>query len=201
MNMEQRARNQVSYIFSREVILKRLLQEGIISDLEFERYNQLLYDRYQMDASTGIPRPSSLTISEASSQAYSGASTKYMSLTAEAKAVYKDNPGYAVQSWLRDSNTIAFLHYWELKNNIAFNSSGYEALIEELMTPSATLTTKKWIETTNAIGLLSKQGKNGGTYAHPEIACAFRAWLRPEFKYSLVQSFLTSHRSWGYQNE
>lgn len=196
MDTTQMARNQVSYIFSREVILKKLLQEGIISDSEFDLYNQLLYDRYQMDASTGIPRPGSLTIPEAQDQEFSDTSTEYISLTTEAKAVYEDNPGYAVQSWLRDSNTIAFLHYWELKNNINFDSSSYEALIEELKAPSATLTTKKWIEATNAIGLRSKQGKNGGTYAHPEIACAFRAWLRPEFQYSLVQSFLATHRGW-----
>ena len=67
---------------------------------------------------------------------------------------------------------------------------------EELKSPSSTLTAKKWIEATNAIGLQSKQGKNGGTYAHPEIACAFCAWLRPEFQYSLVQSFFAEHRNW-----
>lgn len=151
MDMEQRARNQVSYVFSKEVILKKLLQEGVISDLEFKRYNQLLYDRYQMDASTGIPRPISLINPETQDQSLSDVSTEYLSLTAEARMVYEDNPGYAVQSWLRSSNTIAFLHYWEQKNNANFNSSGFETLIAELKTPAATLTTKKWIDTTNAI--------------------------------------------------
>ena len=68
--------------------------------------------------------------------------------------------------------------------------------MEEMKNPSLTLTAKKWIETTNAVGLQSKMGKNGGTYAHSEIACAFCAWLRPQFQYSLVQSFLTEHRNW-----
>lgn len=77
-----------------------------------------------------------------------------------------------------------------------FNETGYKALLEEMKNPSLTLTAKKWIETTNAVGLQSKMGKNGGTYAHPEIACAFCAWLRPQFQYSLVQSFLTEHRNW-----
>ena len=66
----------------------------------------------------------------------------------------------------------------------------YKALEEELKSPTLTLTAKKWIEATRAIGLRSKQGKNGGTYAHPEIACVFRAWLHPEYQYTLVQSFL-----------
>jgi len=197
MNAGQKARNQVSYVFSKDVILKNLLQEGLISDLEFERYDQMLYDRYQMDATTGIPRPNSLVISDETEQLYAETPVDYISLTAEAKKVFDNAPGYAVQSWLRDGNTIAFLRCWEMKNNVNFNEAGYEALLEELKNPSSTLTAKKWIEATNAIGLQSKQGKNGGTYVHPEIACAFCAWLRPEFQYSLIQSFLAAHRNWG----
>lgn len=196
MEPEQKARNQVSYVFSKEVILEKLLREGVISDSEYNRYDQLLYDRYQMDASTGIPRPNCSAVSEAPGQVCAITPVDYISLTAEAKKVFENAPGYAVQSWLRDGNTIAFLHYWELKNNANFNVIGYETLLEELKSPSSTLTAKKWIEATNAIGLQSKQGKNGGTYAHPEIACAFCAWLRPEFQYSLVQSFLAAHRNW-----
>ena len=59
MSNERRTKNQVSYIFSKEVILKDLLQQGAISDLEFARYDEMLYDRYQLDAKTGIPRPAS----------------------------------------------------------------------------------------------------------------------------------------------
>ena len=59
MNDERRTKNQVSYIFSKEVILKDLLHQGVISDLEFARYDEMLYDRYQLDAETGIPYPSS----------------------------------------------------------------------------------------------------------------------------------------------
>lgn len=61
MDTEQKTRNHVSYVFSKEMILKKLLREGIISDSEFEWYDQMLYDRYQMDASTGCPRPVSLS--------------------------------------------------------------------------------------------------------------------------------------------
>lgn len=114
----------------------------------------------------------------------------YLSLTDEARSVNQDQPGYVIQSWLRDRTTISFLHYWETQNNENFDAAGYKALEEELKSPTLTLTAKKWIEATRAIGLRSKQGKNGGTYAHPEIACVFRAWLHPEYQYTLVQSFL-----------
>lgn len=197
MDEERKARNHVSYVFSKEVILKDLLQEGLITDSEFERYDQLLYDRYQMSTDMGIPRPNCPIASGEPEQTHTDTLTDYISLTTEAKKVFENAPGYAVQSWLRDGNTIAFLRYWELRNNADFNVIGYEALLEELKSPSSTLTAKKWINATNAIGLQSKQGKNGGTYAHPEIACAFYAWLRPEFQYSLIQSFLASHRNWG----
>lgn len=197
MDAKQKTRNHVSYIFSKETILKKLLQDGIISDSEFERYDQMLYDRYQMDASTGCPQPVSLSEAQDSTVPLQDSTlVEYISLTAAAKKVLKNEPGYAVQSWLRDMKTIEYLHFWELKNNTGFNETGYEALLEEMKNPSLTLTAKKWIETTNAVGLQSKMGKNGGTYAHPEIACAFCAWLRPQFQYSLVQSFLTEHRNW-----
>ncbi len=201
MSEEQRTKNQVSYIFSKEVILRDLLQQGIISDLEFARYDEMLYDRYHLNTDMGIPRPAVPLVSDQPQPPFSSKEVVYMSLTAEAKKVFENAPGYAVQSWLRNGNTIAFLHYWELKNNADFNQAGYEALLEELKSPSLTLTAKKWIESTNAIGLQSKQGKSGGTYAHPEIACAFYAWLRPEFQYSLIQSFLAAHQNWGIQHE
>ena len=121
----------------------------------------------------------------------------YISLTAEAKKINKTAPGYVVQSWLRDGSTLLFLHYWEQKNNADFDVAGYEALVDELKNGASTLTAKKWIESTHAVGLHSKMGKHGGTYAHPEIACAFCAWLRPEFHYTLIQSFLETHRDWG----
>lgn len=196
---EQQAKNQVSYVFSREVILKDLRRQGIISDFEFERYDQMLYDRYQLDSSMGIPRPTIVMREDEANQPAVDGQADYISLTAEAKKASQTAPGYVVQSWLRDSNTIAFLHYWELKNNVNFNAAGYDTLLEELKNGAMTLTAKKWIESTNAVGLQSKLGKYGGTYAHPEIACAFCAWLQPEFHYTLIQSFLTAHSNWGRQ--
>ena len=189
MDAEKMTKNHVSYIYSKEIILKNLLQQGIISNQDFERYDQMLYDRYHMDSSLGISRP---IISSQSAELPDADQSDfiYLSLTDEARSVNQDQPGYVIQSWLRDRTTISFLHYWETQNNENFDAAGYRALEEELKSPTLTLTAKKWIEATRAIGLRSKQGKNGGRYAHPEIACVFRAWLHPEYQYTLVQSFL-----------
>lgn len=189
MDAEKVTKNHVSYIYSKEIILKNLLQQGIISNQDFDRYDQMLYDRYHMDSSLGISRP---IISSQSAELPDAdqSDLTYLSLTDEARSVNQDQPGYVIQSWLRDRTTISFLHYWETQNNENFDAAGYKALEEELKSPTLTLTAKKWIEATRAIGLRSKQGKNGGTYAHPEIACVFRAWLHPEYQYTLVQSFL-----------
>jgi len=189
MDAEKVTKNHVSYIYSKEILLKNLLQQGIISNQDFDRYDQMLYDRYHMDSSLGISRPiissQSAELPDADQSDFT-----YLSLTDEARSVNQDQPGYVIQSWLRDRTTISFLHYWETQNNENFDAAGYKALEEELKSPTLTLTAKKWIEATRAIGLRSKQGKNGGTYAHPEIACVFRAWLHPEYQYTLVQSFL-----------
>ena len=189
MDAEKVTKNHVSYIYSKEIILKNLLQQGIISNQDFDRYDQMLYDRYHMDSSLGISRPiissQSAELPDADQSDFT-----YLSLTDEARSVNQDQPGYVIQSWLRDRTTISFLHYWETQNNENFDAAGYKALEEDLKSPTLTLTAKKWIEATRAIGLRSKQGKNGGTYAHPEIACVFRAWLHPEYQYTLVQSFL-----------
>jgi len=61
-----------------------------------------------------------------------------------------------------------------------------------MKTPSFTLTPKQWITRTNAIGLISKQGKNGGTFAHPDIACDFHMWLYPEIRLNLITYFRES---------
>lgn len=106
----------------------------------------MLYDRYQMDAATGIPRPNSLMVSDETEQLHTDVLIDYISLTAEAKKVFDNATGYAVQSWLRDGNTIAFLRCWEMRNNANFNETGYETLLEELKSPSSTLSAKKWIE-------------------------------------------------------
>lgn len=111
----------------------------------------------------------------------------YVSLTEIVQAHSSDTPGYVIQSWLRSGNTLAFLNLWEKEWNPDYCESGYKELLDKKKTASFTLTPKLWIDQTKAIGIISKQGKSGGTFAHPMIACEFASWLVPEFKMQLLK--------------
>lgn len=112
---------------------------------------------------------------------------EYVSLTEFAHAHSKDASGYVIQSWLRSGNTLALLNLWEKENNPDYCEDAYIELVEKKKAASFTLTPKLWISRTKAIGLMSKQGKSGGTFAHPIIACEFASWLAPEFKLLLLK--------------
>lgn len=118
----------------------------------------------------------------------------YISLTEIARAHSEDAPGYVIQSWLRSGNTLSFLNLWEQENNPDYSEDGYTELWEKKKAASFTLTPKLWIDRTKAIGIVSKQGKAGGTFAHPMIACDFASWIAPEFKMLLIKLSLERTR-------
>ena len=109
------------------------------------------------------------------------------SLTEIAKRKDNLNPSYVIQSWLRDKNTLELLCLWEKEHNLEFNLEEARKLIAKTKESSFTLTSKIWITKTNAKGIVSKQGKGGGTYAHHEIAIDFITWLFPEKRYELTK--------------
>jgi len=111
----------------------------------------------------------------------------YVSLTDVARKENRESPGQVIQSWLRSRNTLEFLRIWELKNNSDFDEHECAALFEAMRAPSFTATPKQWIAKTKAIGIVSKQGKGGGTFAHPDIAMDFLMWLKPELRLELVK--------------
>ena len=111
----------------------------------------------------------------------------YILLTEIAQAHSEDASGYVIQSWLRSENTMAFLNLWEKEHNSDYSEAGYIELLEKKNAASFTLTPKLWINRTKAIGIVSKQGKFGGTFAHPMIACEFASWVAPEFKMLLLK--------------
>ena len=89
-----------------------------------------------------------------------------VSLTQFAKHKNETNPGYVIQSWLRERNTLGFLRLWEKEyNSHYFNDEAAKILIEKTHEPSFTLTAKVWITEINARGIESKQGSGGGTFA------------------------------------
>ena len=113
--------------------------------------------------------------------------TDYVSLTELAKRRNPSNPSYVIQSWLRDKNTIEFLGFWEKENNADSNNEEADTFVKRISESSFTLTTKVWIAQTKATGIISKQGNNGGTLAHRDIAIDFIVWLFPEKRYELVK--------------
>ena len=111
----------------------------------------------------------------------------YISLTDIARIKDSDNPRYIIQNWMRNRNTIEFLGVWESLYNPDFNRVEFDAFRTQAGLNSFVMTPQKWVETTNAIGIISKAGRYGGTYAHKEIAFEFASWISVEFKLYLVK--------------
>ena len=106
-------------------------------------------------------------------------------------ARYKDaeRTDYLISNWLRNRNTIEFLGIWEQLNNPGFNPIEFDGIKKQSGLNSFILTAKRWIDTTGAIGLISKSGRYGGTYAHKDIAFEFASWVSVEFKLYLIKEF------------
>ncbi len=94
-----------------------------------------------------------------------------------------------IRNWLRNRNTIEFLGMWEQLNNPNFKPVEFDGFKKEAGLNSFTLTPKQWIESTAAIGLISKAGRYGGTYAQKDIAFEFASWISVEFKLYLIKEF------------
>ncbi|HBC44937.1 MAG: hypothetical protein UX08_C0007G0039 [Candidatus Collierbacteria bacterium GW2011_GWB1_45_35] len=113
----------------------------------------------------------------------------YVSLTDMAK--YKDifRSDYILQNWIRGKHVIEFLGLWEKLYNKNFKPIEFDGFMSESGSNSFVLTPKKWIEKTNAIGIISRVGRGGGTYAHKDIAFEFASWISVEFKLYLIKEF------------
>lgn len=106
----------------------------------------------------------------------------YISLTDLARYVNPEEPKIPIQTWMRNKNVVSFLGLWEQMHNSNFKGIEFETFENEAGKNSFYLSPQKWISTTNAIGIISKSGNNGGTYAHSDIAIEFASWLSPELK-------------------
>jgi hypothetical protein len=100
-----------------------------------------------------------------------------------------DGGSALIEQWLKNKDTILFLGVWEQINNPGFNSPEFEGIRNEAGRNSFYLSAKKWIDLTNATGLIASAGRYGGTYAHKDIAFEFGSWLSPEFKLYLITEF------------
>ena len=113
----------------------------------------------------------------------------YICITDIARYKDPDRTDYIIQNWLRNRNTIEFLGIWERLNNPDFNPIEFDGFRKQSGLNSFTLTPKQWIGKTSAIGLISKPGRYGGTYAHKDIAYEFASWISVEFKLYLIKEF------------
>jgi hypothetical protein len=111
----------------------------------------------------------------------------YISLTDMVKGI--ENGLALIEKWLRNKNTIEFLGIWEEMYNPSFNSPEFEGIKNAAGLNRFILSVKQWIEKTNAIGIVAKAGRYGGTYAHKDLAFEFASWVSPQFKLYLLREF------------
>jgi hypothetical protein len=120
---------------------------------------------------------------------YSEKSAEFISLTDIARFRDAERSDYILQNWMRNRSTIEFMGLWEQFNNPNFKSIEFDGIKNIAGSNSFSLTPKRWIETTNAIGVVSKTGRYGGTFAHRDIAFEFATWISAEFKFYFIKEF------------
>ena len=113
---------------------------------------------------------------------------EFVSLTDIAR--YKsDDPTAVIQNWMRNRDVIDFLGLWEGLHNPDFKPLEFEGFRNQAGANAFTMSPKKWIDATAAIGIVSKSGRYGGTFAHSDIAFEFASWISPEFKLYIMKDY------------
>lgn len=125
--------------------------------------------------------------------------SEYISLTDLARYADEDDPRYPIQNWMRNKDVISYLGLWESVNNENFKGVEFDTFKNEAGSNKFKISPQKWINETNAIGIISKSGNDGGTYAHSDIALEFASWLSPEFKFYLITEFERLKKQESYQ--
>ena len=125
----------------------------------------------------------------------------YISLTDLARYADEEDPRYPIQNWMRNKDVISYLGLWESIHNENFKGVEFDAFKNEAGSNKFKISPQKWIRETSAIGMISKSGNNGGTYARSDIAFEFASWLSPEFKLYVIQEFQRLKKNEAYQNK
>ncbi len=176
--------NQLQYVIANEQYLKPLLNSGKIS---IEVYNEVLENLYNecelwRYGKMKNPRVEFNKKKRESKQTMAKQNPGYISLMELANGCSDNQAGYTIHSWLRDENTVNFLAVWEKKHN--------EKFVDLILGKRKTLTPKIWIDRTKAIGIVSRQGRGGGTYAHKEIAMHFMCWVSAEMMLKIIEKYM-----------
>ncbi len=120
---------------------------------------------------------------------YEDNSKDFISLTGIARHKDNEHTDSIIQNWMRNRNTIELLGFWESIYNANFKPLEFEGFKKQAGLNSFVMTPKRWIESTNAIGIVSKSGRYGGTFAHKDIALEFASWISIEFKLYVIKEF------------
>ncbi len=126
---------------------------------------------------------------------------EYISLTDLARYADSYDPRYPIQNWMRNKDVISYLGLWESIHNENFKGVEFDTFKNEAGSNKFKISPQKWIKETNAIGMISKSGNNGGTFVRSDIALEFASWLSPEFKLYVIQEFQRLKKNEAYQNK
>lgn len=132
---------------------------------------------------------STIKVKQIDVSVYQTEEQEYISLTDIAAFKNSTEPKDVVKNWLRNRGAIEFLGLWERINNPNFKGVEFDSLLFQAGSNSFTLSPSKWIEETNAIGIVSKLGRGGGTFAQKDIAFEFASWVSAEFKLYLIKEY------------
>lgn len=113
----------------------------------------------------------------------------YISLTDIARYKNSEESDDIIKNWMRNKNTLSFLGLWEKINNPTFKPVEFDGFRNQAGFNAFVMTPKKWIEGVNAVGIISKRGHSGGTFAHKDIAFKFASWISAEFELYLIKEF------------
>ncbi len=193
--MERASQSELlwAYAITRDEYAKRLSEKSLLKAEDLEFIRDRIFELINRGEANIYDRKEEQRL-QAVIEKYLYPEADYISLTDIAKRLDSENPSYVIQSWLRSRNTIAFLGQWERENNLNFDEQAFQQLLVDVRSPSYTLTPVRWIERVNAVGIISRRGKNGGTTAHPFIACDFEMWNDISFRYEILKKVVSSQR-------
>ena len=193
--MERASQSELlwAYAITRDEYAKRLSEKSLLKAEDLEFIRDRIFELINR-GEANIHDPKEEQRLQAVVEKYLYPTDDYISRTDIAKRFDSENPSYVIQSWLRSRNTIAFLGQWERENNPSFDEQAFQQLLVDVRSPSYTLTPVRWIERVNAVGIISKRGKKGGTASHPFIACDFEMWNDISFRYEILKKVVSSQR-------
>ena len=136
-----------------------------------------------------MPKAQSFIVKDTTIRSFTQNGFDYICLTDIARQRNSLEPNIVVGNWMRNRNTIEYLGMWEMLNNPDFNPIEFEGVRSQAGLNAFTLSPSRWIELTNAIGIISTTGRYGGTYAQRDVAFKFASWVSVEFELYLIKEF------------